>query len=216
MPDFVTGRETLILVAILAYLLGSVPFGVLITRVMGLGDLRQIGSGNIGATNVLRTGNKAAALATLLLDGGKGALAVILARCWAGAEDAAQIAALAAFLGHLFPIWSGFRGGKGVATFLGILLALAPPVGILTCLTWLIGAIATRMSSAAALIAAALTPLWVLIAGMKDMPAWIASPGAGRMLILVVLLTVLIYIRHAANLKRIKSGTEPKIGGKKT
>lgn len=215
MPDFVTGRETLILVAILAYLLGSVPFGVLITRAMGLGDLRQIGSGNIGATNVLRTGNKAAALATLLLDGGKGALAVILARSWAGAEDAAQVAALAAFLGHLFPVWSGFRGGKGVATFLGILLALAPPVGILTCLTWLIGAIATRMSSAAALIAAALTPLWVLVAGMKDMPVWIASPGAGRMLILVVLLTVLIYIRHTANLKRIKSGTEPKIGGKK-
>lgn len=215
MPDFVTGRETLILVAILAYLLGSVPFGVLITRAMGLGDLRQIGSGNIGATNVLRTGNKAAALATLLLDGGKGALAVILARSWAGAEDAAQVAALAAFLGHLFPVWSGFRGGKGVATFLGILLALAPPVGILTCLTWLIGAVATRMSSAAALIAAALTPLWVLVAGMKDMPVWIASPGAGRMLILVVLLTVLIYIRHAANLKRIKSGTEPKIGGKK-
>ncbi|MBJ2152530.1 glycerol-3-phosphate 1-O-acyltransferase PlsY [Paracoccus sp. IB05] len=216
MPDFVTGRETLILVAILAYLLGSVPFGVLITRAMGLGDLRQIGSGNIGATNVLRTGNKAAALATLLLDGGKGALAVILARSWAGAEDAAQVAALAAFLGHLFPVWSGFRGGKGVATFLGILLALAPPVGILTCLTWLIGAVATRMSSAAALIAAALTPLWVLVAGMKDMPVWIASPGAGRMLILVVLLTVLIYIRHAANLKRIKSGTEPKIGGKKS
>lgn len=215
MPDFVTGRETLILVAILAYLLGSVPFGVLITRAMGLGDLRQIGSGNIGATNVLRTGNKAAALATLLLDGGKGALAVILARSWAGAEDAAQVAALAAFLGHLFPVWSGFRGGKGVATFLGILLALAPPVGILTCLTWLIGAVATRMSSAAALIAAALTPLWVLVAGMKDMPVWIASPGAGRMLILVVLLTVLIYIRHTANLKRIKSGTEPKIGGKK-
>ncbi|WP_112311893.1 glycerol-3-phosphate 1-O-acyltransferase PlsY [Pseudogemmobacter bohemicus] len=215
MPDFVTARETLILVAVLAYLLGSVPFGVLITRAMGLGDLRRIGSGNIGATNVLRTGNKGAAIATLLLDGGKGAVAVLLARWWAGAEDAAQIAALAAFLGHLFPVWSGFRGGKGVATFLGILLALAWPVGVAACLSWLVGAFVTRMSSAAALIAAALTPVWVLLTGVQDVPGWMAAPGAGRMLILVVTLTVLIYIRHSANLARIKAGTEPKIGEKK-
>ncbi len=146
MPDLVTPTETLIIIAILAYLLGSVPFGVLITRVMGLGDLRQIGSGNIGATNVLRTGNKAAALATLLLDGGKGAAAVLLAWAWTGAGDAAQLAGLAAFIGHLWPCWSGFKGGKGVATYLGILLALAFPVGLATCLTWLLGAVTTRMS----------------------------------------------------------------------
>lgn len=215
MPQFVTSQEVLILVAVLAYLLGSVPFGILITRAMGLGDLRRIGSGNIGATNVLRTGNKGAALATLLLDGGKGAVAVLLARWWAGAEDAAQLAALAAFVGHLFPVWSGFKGGKGVATFLGILLALAWPVGIATCLTWLLGAVLTRMSSAAALIAAAVTPLWLLTFALPAMPAPLQAPGAGRMMLLVLIMTVLIYIRHAANLARIKAGTEPKIGDKK-
>ncbi len=203
MPELVTSWGLLGVTALLAYLLGSVPFGVVITRVMGLGDLRKIGSGNIGATNVLRTGNKAAAAATLVLDGAKGAVAVLLARAFVGAEDAAQTAALAAFVGHLYPVWLGFRGGKGVATFLGTLIALAWPVGLAACATWLVGAALTRISSAAALIAAAVTPLWL----------W--AFGQGQMLILVVVLTILIYIRHAANLARIKAGTEPKIGQKK-
>ncbi|MFL9503915.1 glycerol-3-phosphate 1-O-acyltransferase PlsY [Rhodopseudomonas palustris] len=203
MPDLVTSWGLLGVTALLAYLLGSVPFGVVITRAMGLGDLRKVGSGNIGATNVLRTGNKAAAAATLVLDGAKGAVAVLLARTFVGAEDAAQTAALAAFAGHLYPVWLGFRGGKGVATFLGTLIALAWPVGLAACATWLVGAALTRISSAAALIAAAVTPLWL----------W--AFGQGQMLILVIVLTILIYIRHAANLARIKAGTEPKIGQKK-
>ncbi|PTE13953.1 glycerol-3-phosphate 1-O-acyltransferase PlsY [Pseudogemmobacter blasticus] len=203
MPELVTSWGLLGVTALLAYLLGSVPFGVVITRAMGLGDLRKIGSGNIGATNVLRTGNKAAAAATLVLDGAKGAVAVLLARALVGAEDAAQTAALAAFVGHLYPVWLGFRGGKGVATFLGTLIALAWPVGLAACATWLVGAALTRISSAAALISAAVTPLWL----------W--AFGQGQMLILVIVLTILIYIRHAANLARIKAGTEPKIGQKK-
>ncbi|MDQ2067420.1 glycerol-3-phosphate 1-O-acyltransferase PlsY [Xinfangfangia sp. CPCC 101601] len=203
MPELLTATDTLILTAVLAYLLGSIPFGVLVTRAMGLGNLRQIGSGNIGATNVLRTGNKGAALATLLLDGGKGALAVVLARCFVGAEDAAQLAALAAFIGHLFPIWLGFKGGKGVATFLGLMLALDWQIGVACCLTWLAAAAITRISSVGALVAAATSPLWLFVF------------DHGRLLILAVILTVLIYIRHAANLARIKAGTEPKIGQKK-
>jgi len=203
MPQLVTATDTLILTAVLAYLLGSIPFGVLVTRVLGLGDLRRIGSGNIGATNVLRTGNKGAALATLLLDGGKGALAVVLARALTGAEDAAQLAGLATFLGHLYPVWLGFRGGKGVATFLGLILALDWRVGLACCATWAVVVALTRISSIGALVAAALTPLWLF------------AFDHGRMLLLVMILTVLIYIRHAANLARIKAGTEPRIGRKK-
>ena len=202
MPEFVTSQGLLLLTAVLGYLLGSIPFGVLVTRAMGLGDLRQIGSGNIGATNVLRTGNKGAALATLLLDGGKGAVAVLLARALVG-EDAAQVAGLAAFLGHLYPVWLGFRGGKGVATFIGVLLALNWLVGLAVCLTWLLGAVVTRTSSVAALVAAAASGLFVL--ALTD----------GSLLILALILTLLIYVRHAENLKRIKAGTEPKIGAKK-
>ena len=144
MPDLVSPATTLLLWAALGYLLGSVPFGVLVTRALGLGDVRAIGSGNIGATNVLRTGSKGAALATLLLDGGKGALAVLLARAVAP-EDAAQLAGLAAFLGHCFPVWLGFRGGKGVATFLGLLLAVAWPVGLAACATWAASAALLRI-----------------------------------------------------------------------
>ena len=202
MPEFVTSQGLMLLTAVLAYLAGSVPFGVLVTRAMGLGDLRRIGSGNIGATNVLRTGNKGAALATLLLDGGKGAVAVFIARWWVG-EDAAQVAGLAAFLGHLYPVWLGFRGGKGVATFLGVLLALNWMVGIAACLTWLLTALLTRTSSIAALVAAASSGLWIL------------ALTEGNLLILSLILTVLIYVRHSENLKRIKAGTEPKIGPKK-
>jgi glycerol-3-phosphate acyltransferase PlsY len=197
-----TDPTLLIVTAILAYLLGSVPFGVLVTRAMGLGDLRQIGSGNIGATNVLRTGNKAAALATLLLDGGKGAAAVLIAR-WFFGEDAAQVAGFAAFLGHLYPVWLKFRGGKGVATFLGLLLALSWPVCLAVAGTWLLTALVTRTSSIAALVAAASSGLWIL--GLTD----------GSLLILSMILTILIYVRHSENLKRLKAGTEPKIGVKK-
>ncbi|MGB3148952.1 MAG: glycerol-3-phosphate 1-O-acyltransferase PlsY, partial [Paracoccaceae bacterium] len=180
MPELTSGAAVLIVTAVLGYLLGSVPFGVLVARIMGLGDLRQIGSGNIGATNVLRTGNKPAALATLLLDGGKGAAAVLIARGLAG-EDAAQLAGLAAFLGHLFPIWLGFKGGKGVATFLGILWALAWPVGAATCLTWFVAALIGRMSSLSALVASALAAVW---AGFLGYPS---------MIWLKVLLATLVY-----------------------
>ncbi|MBL9064288.1 glycerol-3-phosphate 1-O-acyltransferase PlsY [Tabrizicola sp.] len=204
MPDFVTSQGMLLVTAVLGYLLGSIPFGILVTRTMGLGDLRSIGSGNIGATNVLRTGNKGAALATLLLDGGKGAVAVLMARWLFGGEDAAQVAGLAAFLGHLFPVWLGFRGGKGVATFLGIFLALDWRVGIALCLTWLVTAIVTRYSSIAALIAAASAGLWIL---------WLTD---ATLLVLALVLTLLVYVRHSANLTRLKAGTEPRIGQKKT
>ncbi|MBK6466663.1 MAG: glycerol-3-phosphate 1-O-acyltransferase PlsY [Rhodobacter sp.] len=204
MPELLTAYDTLILAAVCGYLLGSVPFGMVITRLMGLGDLRAIGSGNIGATNVLRTGNKRAALATLLLDGAKGAVAVLLARLIVGAEDAAQVAGLAAFMGHLFPVWLGFRGGKGVATFLGLMLALDWRVGLACCATWAVGAVISRISSVGALLAAAVCPVWLF------------TFDHGRMLLLVLVLTVLIYVRHSANLLRIKAGTEPKIGRRKT
>ncbi len=202
MPEITSGAGALILTAFLGYLLGSIPFGVLVTRAMGLGDLRQIGSGNIGATNVLRTGNKAAALATLLLDGGKGAAAVLVARAVAG-EDAAQLAGLAAFLGHLFPVWLGGRGGKGVATFLGILLALAVPVGLAACATWAAAALVTRISSLSALVSAATAFLWA------------ALFGHGDMVILAVTLATLVFWRHLPNIERLKAGTEPRIGAPK-
>ncbi|MCB2116009.1 MAG: glycerol-3-phosphate 1-O-acyltransferase PlsY [Rhodobacteraceae bacterium] len=202
MPEFTSGFAILILTAILGYLLGSIPFGVVVTKLMGLGDLRQIGSGNIGATNVLRTGNKPAALATLILDGGKGAAAVLLARAVAG-EDAAQMAGLSAFLGHLFPVWLNFKGGKGVATFLGTLLALSFPVGLAACATWLVTAIISRISSLSALVSAALAAIW---AGFL---------GHGEMTILIVLLATLVYWRHLPNIARIRAGTEPRIGAKK-
>ncbi|MFN4191610.1 MAG: glycerol-3-phosphate 1-O-acyltransferase PlsY [Tabrizicola sp.] len=202
MPELVTSPAFVLLTAVLSYLLGAIPFGVVVTRMLGLGDLRRIGSGNIGATNVLRTGNKGAALATLLLDGGKGAFAVLIAH-WLLAEDAAQMAGLAAFLGHLFPVWLGFRGGKGVATFLGVLLALNWLVGLAVCGTWLLTAVVTRTSSIAALVAAASSGLWIL--ALTD----------GSLLVLALILTVLIYVRHGENLKRIKAGTEPRIGAKK-
>lgn len=202
MPQVTSSAELLALVAVLSYLLGSVPFGIVITRALGLGDLRQIGSGNIGATNVLRTGHKGAALATLLLDAAKGGVAVAIAR-WLVGSDAAQVAALSSFLGHLFPVWLGFRGGKGVATFLGTMIALDWRVGLACCATWAILAAITRISSLSALITAALTTVWIL------------KFNDGQMLLLVVALTILIYWKHWPNLERIKAGTEPKIGRKK-
>jgi glycerol-3-phosphate acyltransferase PlsY len=201
MPEIVTSPVLLILVGVLGYLLGSVPFGIVITRALGLGDLRAIGSGNIGATNVLRTGHKVAALATLLLDAGKGAIAVLIARFAVG-EDAAQVAGGMAFLGHLFPVWLGFKGGKGVATFLGTLIALAWPVGLAACATWAVTAAITRISSLSALVAAALSGMWCFVFSRGDL------------LILTFALMVLVYIRHWPNLQRIKAGTEPKIGQK--
>lgn len=198
MPMLQSTMDTLWLWAGLGYLLGSIPFGILVARAMGLGDLRKIGSGNIGATNVLRTGNKLAAALTLVLDGGKGAAAVILARATA-AEDAAQIAALAAFLGHLYPVWLLFRGGKGVATFLGLFLALAFPLGIALCVTWLVAAFATRYSSLAALITVATLPFWTI------------GLGYGPLFVLGFLLTLFVYVKHLGNLKRLRLGTEPKI-----
>ena len=202
MPDFTSAPLALLLVAALSYLLGSIPFGIVITRALGLGDLRQIGSGNIGATNVLRTGNKGAAAATLVLDAAKGGIAVLIARASVG-EDAAQIAAGASFLGHLFPVWLGFRGGKGVATFLGTLLALAWPVGIVACATWLATAAVSRISSLSALVATASAPLWLVLFDRADMAA------------LAVLLAALVWYRHSANIARLRAGTEPKIGKKK-
>lgn len=201
MPLFETALSGLILWAVLGYLLGSIPFGIVIARALGLGDLRKIGSGNIGATNVLRTGNKPAALATLVLDSLKGAAAVLIARQFAG-EDAAQLAGLCAFLGHCFPVWLGFKGGKGVATFLGLLLGLAFPLGLAACATWVVGALLTRISSASALLAAASSPLW----------AWVL--GYPSMVVLCVVLAVIVWGRHHANIARIVRGEEPRIGKK--
>ncbi|TGN62302.1 glycerol-3-phosphate 1-O-acyltransferase PlsY [Paracoccus liaowanqingii] len=191
----------MILWTLFGYLLGAVPFGIVVTKAMGLGDLRAIGSGNIGATNVLRTGNKTAALATLLLDSGKGAIAVLLARQFGG-ETAGLLAGGAAFLGHCFPVWLGFRGGKGVATFLGTLGALHWPLGLIACAVWALVAAVARISSLSALIAAALTPVIAWGMGRADIAAVTAFMAA------------LIFIRHHANIRRLLSGTEPRIGRK--
>lgn len=201
MPALDTAPGLLALTAACAYLLGSVPFGMVMARLFGLGDLRQIGSGNIGATNVLRTGNKTAAALTLVLDAAKGGIAVVIARMTLGA-DAAQIAGFAAFLGHCYPVFLGFRGGKGVATFLGTLLALAWPVGLAACATWAAVAALSRISSLSALVAAALSPIWALALGHADATAMMLG------------LAVLIGLRHDANIRRLIAGTEPRIGRK--
>lgn len=195
MPELVTPFWLLGIVALLAYALGSVPFGVVIARVMGLGDLRQIGSGNIGATNVMRTGNKLAGVLTFLLDAGKGAIAALLA-WWMLGEDAAQVAAFAAFLGHLYPVYLDFKGGKGVATFIGTALALAWPVGLAICAIWAGVFAISRYSSLSALIATALSPLLAL------------ALGYGSMLVLFVALGAMIFWKHAENIRRLTAGTE--------
>lgn len=201
LPAFDLSFLTATVVATLAYLLGSVPFGMVIARIMGLGNLRDIGSGNIGATNVLRTGNKVAAFLTLLFDAGKGGVAVLIAGCiWGG--TAAQIAGLFAFLGHLYPIWLRFKGGKGVATFLGVILALNFWAGLAACLTWLATAVITRISSASALVAAVSAPIWLAVFGL---------PSA---IIMSILLSILVWQRHHENIKRLINGQEPKIGKK--
>ena len=204
MPLIESSYAALILWALLGYGLGSVPFGMVLSRVMNLGDLRQIGSGNIGATNVLRTGNKTAAALTLLLDAGKGALALLLARWITGHEDAAQIAGLAAMLGHCYPVWLRFKGGKGVATFIGLMLALHWPLGLGVCAAWLVGAGLWRMSSMGALVAAAASTFLMVLTGY------------GQAMLMGVALTLLIFWRHRENIRRVKNGTEPKIGQKTT
>ena len=196
--------------AIGGYLLGSIPFGVIATRLAGLGDIRKVGSGNIGATNVLRTGRKDLAALTLIGDGGKGAAAVGLAHLLAlayapGAEPlACAIAGAAAFLGHLFPVWLGFKGGKGVATGVGVLLAACWPVAVAGLLVWGAVLVLFRISSLSALVATALCPLFAL--GLqRPMPT----------VLLTVFLAVLIFIRHRANIGRLFNGTEPRVGAKK-
>ncbi len=192
------------------YLLGSIPFGVIATRLGGAGDVRSIGSGNIGATNVLRTGRKDLALITLLGDGGKGAVAVFVA--WLLTRNASvqaqavltSVAGGAAFLGHLFPVWLKFKGGKGVATFFGTLLAAAWPVGLAAGATWILMALIFRISSLAALVAVALAPVYVILLGR---PYPIA--------VMALFMAVLIYIRHKDNISRLLKGQEPRIGKKK-
>lgn len=192
------------------YLLGSIPFGLIATKLGGQGDIRNIGSGNIGATNVLRTGRKDLALITVLGDGGKGAVAVLIA--WLATRNSGKdaqailtsLAAGSAFLGHLFPVWLKFKGGKGVATFFGTLLAAAWPVGLAAGATWIAMAFLFRMSSLAALTAAALAPIFVFL---LDRPYPIA--------VLAVFMAMLIYVRHRENIARLLKGEEPKIGGKK-
>ena len=183
------------------YLLGAIPFGLLLTRLAGLGDIRAVGSGNIGATNVLRTGNKPLAAATLLLDGGKGAAAVLIAGSVAPLYG--LLAGGAAFLGHLYPVWLRFAGGKGVATFLGIMLAAAWPVGLACCATWLVVAFVARLSSLSALTAAALCPVYAYV---------LVGPGVTA---LAAGLAVFIFIRHKANIGRLLRGEEPRIGASK-
>ena len=197
-PALDLGLMNIFLVILFAYLIGSIPFGIIISKIMGLGNLRNIGSGNIGATNVLRTGNKLAAILTLIFDLLKGAIAVIITY-YIFNDTTAQIAALSSFLGHCFPIWLKFKGGKGVATFIGISLALYWPAGILICLTWVLIAFLSRTSSLSALISSLSSILWVWVLG---------APSA---VFIMTVLTILIWYRHIENIKRIIKNTEPKI-----
>jgi glycerol-3-phosphate acyltransferase PlsY len=184
------------------YLLGSIPFGVIVTRLGGAGDVRKIGSGNIGATNVLRTGRRDLAAITLLGDGGKGAGAVLLAGWLTGSAEMAALAGGAAFLGHLFSVWLGFKGGKGVATFFGTMIAIAWPAGLLAGATWIAVAAIFRRSSLAALTAAALAPLYVFLTGQTpEAKLWLS-----------LFMAVLIFIRHHENIRRLLKGEEPRIG----
>ena len=192
----------LLLAAALGYLLGSIPFGLLLTRVAGLGDIRNVGSGNIGATNVLRTGRKGLAAATLALDGAKGAAAIALLGAFCG-RDAGLVAGMAAVLGHNFPVWLRFKGGKGVATTLGVVLVAAWPVGVIAIVVWLAAAALFRISSLAALLALASSPVVALL---------VAGPDVAAMTLALAILGI---GRHHANISRLLKGQEPKIGGKK-
>jgi acyl phosphate:glycerol-3-phosphate acyltransferase len=187
--------------ALLGYLFGSIPFGLILTSAAGLGDIRRIGSGNIGATNVLRTGNKGLAAATLLLDAAKGAVAVLIA-AWAAGPDGILWAGIGAVVGHAFPVWLGFKGGKAVATSYGVLIAAAWPVGLCAGAVWLIVSATTRVSSVAALASFAAAPI---------LAAVLASAGVVK---LALVIAVLVFARHHTNIRRLLAGTEPRIGHK--
>ena len=200
MPDPISWSEAAhyyLAALTVGYLLGTIPFGLLLTRLAGLGDIRSIGSGNIGATNALRTGNKWVAIGTLIGDAAKGAAAVLLAAQWG--PDTAVCAALGAFLGHLYPVWLRFKGGKGISTYIGLMLALYWPVGLLYCLTWLATALITRYSSLSALIGVLATPLFLI---------WF---GQWQIAELAIVLAVLVFIAHRGNISRLLNGTESKI-----
>jgi acyl phosphate:glycerol-3-phosphate acyltransferase len=207
----IAGTMTALTVAglVSGYLLGSIPFGLLLTRAAGLGDVRKIGSGNIGATNVLRTGNKKLAAATLLLDGLKGTAAVLLAYYILGPTPALA-AGLGAFLGHVFPVWLGFKGGKGVATYIGALLGLMPMLAAVFCGVWLLVAYLSRYSSLSALVAsfAVLAASWMFASPFQSI---IVNPP---MTLVLTIMTALLYIKHRPNIARLAAGTEPKIGAK--
>ena len=190
-----------VIALIIGYLLGSIPFGLILTRAAGTQDLRSIGSGNIGATNVLRTGRKGLAAATLIGDALKGTVAVILAGYFGG-PNAAMAAALGAFLGHLFPVWLNFRGGKGVAVYIGVLIGLFWPAAIVFCVIWLTTAIVTRYSSLAALVASVVTPIFLWWFGHLALAS------------LFAVLTLLLFYMHRENIKRLQAGTEGRIGKK--
>ena len=198
LPEFTTPPVYLALVALISYLVGSIAFGLVITRVLGLGDIRQTGSGNIGTTNVLRTGNKSAAAATLIFDSCKGLAPVLIASLYFG-SDAAQVAGVSAFMGHLFPLWLGFKGGKGVATFLGALLGLSLFAGAAACATWLCLAFLTRFSSVASLSAALTGPFWLWMFGSPDV------------IVATAFMSAFVWIRHASNIRRLVDGNESKI-----
>src|SRR5512144_659411 len=197
-----TTAAFLVLALLVGYLLGSIPFGLVLTKLAGTEDLRSIGSGNIGATNVLRTGRKGLAAATLLGDALKGTLAVIIAGYFGG-PDAAMLAALGAFLGHLFPVWLKFRGGKGVAVYIGVLIGLFWPAAVVFCVIWLTTAVVTRYSSLAALVASVITPIFLWWFGHLALAS------------LFAVLTLLLFYMHRENIKRLQAGTEGQIGAKK-
>lgn len=201
LTDWQTAPALLALAAVIGYLLGSIPFGLILTRAAGLGDVRKIGSGNIGATNVLRTGNKKLAAATLLLDALKGTAAVVIANALWGYE-ASLVAGFFAFMGHLFPVWLGFKGGKGVAVYIGVLLGVEPLMMLAFALIWLATAFITKYSSLSALVAMLVIPvaLWIL--------------GPHKTALLVTLLSVISWYMHRENIKRLLAGTESKIGKK--
>jgi len=201
-PVLETSTSVLLALAVAAYLLGSVPFGIVVSRLLGLGDPRKIGSGNIGATNVLRTGSKPAALLTVLLDGGKGFAAVLIARQLGGA-DAALLAAICAFLGHCYPLFLGFKGGKGVATYLGALLALVPLIAVIAMGVWLLTFLISRISSKSALFSAGLTPIAAFAFDHRPLSFGIA------------LMSAILIWRHRENIRRLLAGTEPKTNFRK-
>ena len=199
LPEFTSKPEALLAACAFGYLAGSIPFGIVISKILGLGDLRKVGSGNIGATNVLRTGNKLAAFLTLLFDFSKGICAVLITRHFFG-EDAVQISAFSALVGHCFPIWLRFSGGKGVATFLGATVALSFTIGIICCFVWLLVALVKKMSSLASLTSSASAPIAAI---------FLNQPNA---IILLVLMAGIVFFRHKQNIDRIIKGVEPKIG----